>query len=67
MAPPEPGAKIRVTARARYRAKEIPATVTVLPDGGIEVFFDEPVRAVTRGQAVVLYDGDTVVAGATIM
>lgn len=33
----------------------------------IHVVFDEPQRAVTRGQAVVLYDGDTVVGGGTIV
>ena len=37
-----------------------------LPDGKIEVIFDEPQRAITKGQAVVLYDGDIVVGGGTI-
>ena len=33
----------------------------------IRVVFDEPQRAITRGQAVVLYDGDVVVGGGTIV
>ena len=33
----------------------------------IRVVFDEPQRAITCGQAVVLYDGDVVVGGATII
>ena len=57
---------VRVTARTRYNAKEAPATVTALPDGKAEVVFDAPQRAVTTGQAVVLYDGDYVVGGGRI-
>lgn len=41
--------------------------VRPLPDGKVEVEFDEPQRAITRGQAVVLYDGDVVVGGGTIL
>ena len=59
-------APIRVTAKVRYRHTEAPATVNPLPDGRIEVIFDEPQRAITKGQAVVLYDGDIVVGGGTI-
>ena len=58
--------KMRVSARVRYNQKEQPATVTQ-PDGDrIRVVFDEPQRAVCKGQAVVLYDGDTVVGGGVI-
>ena len=35
-------------------------------NGFARVVFDEPQRAITPGQSVVLYDGDTVVAGGTI-
>ena len=31
------------------------------------ISLDEPQRAITRGQAVVLYDGDVVVGGGTIL
>lgn len=56
----------RLWARIRYRSPEVPATVFPLPDGRIEVRFDEPQRAVTPGQAVVLYDGDVLVGGGVI-
>lgn len=61
-----PTAPVVITARTRYSAKEAPATATVLPDGRVEVAFEAPQRAVTEGQAVVLYDGDEVVGGGTI-
>ena len=64
---PELTAPMRVKAKARYRQPEQPATVRPLPDGRVEVEFDEPQRAITRGQAVVLYDGDVVVGGGTIL
>ena len=58
---------IRVKAKVRYRQSEQPAVVRELSDGRIYVKFDEPQRAITKGQAVVLYDGDTVVGGETIV
>jgi len=61
--PEEP---IRVAAKIRYRAAEVPATARVREDATLEVTFDEPQRAVSPGQAVVLYQGDAVVAGGTI-
>ena len=57
---------LRVTARARYNQKEQPATVYPEDDGFARVVFDQPQRAMTPGQAVVLYDGDLVVGGGTI-
>ena len=57
---------IRVTARARSRMTEQPATVYPEGNSFARVEFDEPQRAITPGQAVVLYDGDTVVGGGTI-
>ena len=61
-----PKTPISVTARTRYHAKEAAATVTPLEDGTVQVVFAEPQRAVTAGQAVVLYDGEIVVGGGTI-
>lgn len=58
---------MRVKAKVRYRQAEQPAVVRQLAGGKIFVKFDTPQRAITKGQAVVLYDGDTVVGGATIM
>lgn len=59
-------APIHVTARARYNQK--PQSATVYPESGgkARVVFDQPQRALTPGQAVVLYDGDLVVGGGTI-
>ncbi len=59
-------APIRVTAKARSRMTEQPATVYPQQNGFAKVVFDEPQRALTPGQAVVLYDGDIVVGGGTI-
>lgn len=56
----------RVTARIRYHQPEQGATVIQLDDDTIRVEFDQPQRAIAPGQAVVLYQGDVVVGGATI-
>ena len=53
------------TAKFRYRQKDVPVSVKVLGDDLIEVSYDSA-SAVTPGQAVVLYDGETVIGGATI-
>jgi tRNA-specific 2-thiouridylase len=52
-------------AKARYRAPEVPCSVVADGDG-LLVRFDEPQRAITPGQAVVLYDGEYVLGGGTI-
>ncbi len=57
---------MRVKAKIRYRHTEQWATVTQMDDDTIKVIFDEPQRAITKGQAVVMYDGDIVVGGGTI-
>lgn len=57
---------LRVQAKVRYRQKEQWATVIQIDADTLRVEFDEPQRAVTKGQSVVLYDGDTVVGGGTI-
>lgn len=64
---PEPGEQIRVTARTRYHQSECSAEVYPLSDSRVRVVFDDPQRAVTPGQAVVLYDGDLVLGGGTIL
>ena len=63
---PEPTEPIRAAARTRYRQTERPSTVFPLPQGRARIVFDKPQRAVTPGQAVVLYDGDLVLGGGTI-
>ncbi len=59
-------APLEVKAKARSRMTEQPATVYPLEDGGVRVVFQEPQRAMTPGQAVVFYHGDTVLGGGTI-
>ena len=56
-----------LTAKVRYRQQEQPCRVWRTGPAEIRVEFEKPQRAVTAGQAVVLYDGDTVVGGATII
>ena len=63
---PELKGPVRVTAKPRYRAKDVPAVIEPLEDGNIKVTFDEPQRALTPGQAVVFYQDDVVVGGGTI-
>ena len=61
-----PAEPVRVTAKTRYNGKEAPAQAVVMEDGQVQVTFETPQRAITVGQAVVLYDGDVVVGGGTI-
>lgn len=58
--------ELRCKAKIRYRQEEQWCTATQLDGDCIQVVFDEPQRAVTKGQALVLYDGDVVVGGGTI-
>ena len=57
---------VRLTAKIRYAHKAAPCIARQLPDGSLYVCFDEPQRAITPGQAVVLYDGDLVAGGGII-
>ena len=63
----EPDRPIRVGARIRYRNPEAPAVVTPLPGGAATVEFDEPQRAIARGQMAVFYDGDILLGGGPIV
>lgn len=56
----------RFSAKIRYNQVEQPATVTQTDENRLKIVFDEPQRAVTKGQAAVIYDGDTVIGGGTI-
>lgn len=64
---PNPQNEIKCSARVRYNMREKPATAYINDDNSVNVVFDEPQRAITRGQAVVLYDGDIVLGGGTIV
>ena len=58
---------MHVTAKVRYRQKEESAIVEQIAEDRLRVTFDNPQKAIASGQAVVFYDGDVVVGGATIM
>ena len=53
-------------AKIRYRQQEQPAHVTPIGNSRVRITFEEPQRAITPGQAAVLYDGDIVLGGGTI-
>ena len=57
---------VRLRAKIRYRMAEQPCTAEQTGADTLRVTFDQPQRAITPGQTVVLYDGDTVVGAATI-
>jgi tRNA-specific 2-thiouridylase len=57
---------LRVAVKTRYLQKEQNAVVEQISPSSFRVDFDSPQRAVTPGQACVLYDGDVVIGGGTI-
>lgn len=61
---PAPGA--RAEAKMRYRHDAAPGELLEAPDGCLRFRFDEPQRAVTPGQSLVLYEGDLVLGGGII-
>ncbi|MBU0596478.1 tRNA 2-thiouridine(34) synthase MnmA [Candidatus Bipolaricaulota bacterium] len=63
--PPEDG--IRVGAKIRYRSTATTATFHRMPEDRFALCFDGPQRAVTPGQLAVLYDGDRLLGGGTIV
>jgi len=63
---PAPGGTFRCAAQIRYRHRAATATAELLGDGVLRVLFDDVVRAVAPGQAVVLYRGDRVLGGGWI-
>lgn len=62
-APKEP---VRCKAKVRYRHAEQDAIAYPLENGSVRIVFDEPQRAITPGQAAVLYDGEVVLGGGII-
>lgn len=63
---PELTEPLPVTVKTRHSQREAPAVAEPLSGGRFRVVFEQPQRAITPGQAVVLYDGETVVGGGTI-
>ena len=62
----EPCAPVRAAVQIRHRHQAAPAAVRSLGDASAEVVFDTPQLAITPGQAVVFYDGDSVIGGGWI-
>lgn len=58
--------KFSTHCKIRYRQEPVACCVSICEDGRISVEFTQPVRAVTPGQAVVFYEGDTVTGGGWI-
>ncbi len=61
-----PAGGMRVTAQIRYRHREAAATLRPLADSRVSVTFDDSQIAIAPGQAVVFYDGESVVGGGWI-
>jgi tRNA-specific 2-thiouridylase len=64
--PSSPSAPIPCAVQVRYRHEAAQAVVEHLGPESFRVIFEEPVRAVTPGQAAVVYDGDRVLGGGWI-
>ena len=64
--PSAPDLPLRCQAKIRYRQSDQHCTVTAAANGNLQVDFDSPQRAITPGQAVVFYQGDHCLGGATI-
>ena len=61
-----PGERFACTAKVRYRQADQPCEVSLTEDGGAVVRFEQPQRAVTPGQYVVLYKGEECLGGGVI-
>ena len=57
---------LKVQAKVRYRQKASPATVVQTDENTLKVEFEEPIRAISPGQSVVIYDGEIVIGGGFI-
>ena len=61
------GEALEVTAKVRYKSTNVPAVLTLgEKEGAFSLQFNDPQRAVTPGQAVALYQGDTLLGGGVI-
>lgn len=61
-----PNKEFKALAKIRYNMKEQPCTIIPLEDNRVKIVFDEPQRAITKGQSAVVYIDDYVIGGGTI-
>jgi tRNA-specific 2-thiouridylase len=66
LAPRQEGSLSSLTVKMRYGQAPVPVTVCFEKDGA-ELFFEEPVRAVTPGQSAVFYEGERLAFGGYIV
>ena len=57
---------VKCLAKVRYNSEPLPATAMMTGEDTLTVRFDEPVLAITPGQAVVCYDGERLLGGGWI-
>jgi tRNA-specific 2-thiouridylase len=62
--PTEP---LKVQVKTHYRQSPVPATAYMQEDGLLYISYDRPQRVAAPGQAAVLYDGEKVLGGGTIV
>jgi len=63
---PQETVQFRAQVQIRYRSRPADADVMLSPNGVVFIKFDAPQRAITPGQAAVIYDGETLLGGGWI-
>lgn len=58
---------LRVSAQVRYRSAAMPAMLFPEADGTFRLQFEEPIFAVTPGQAAAFYQGDLLLGGGVLV
>ena len=58
---------IEIQAKIRYSTQPAAAVLSPLTEDTVKVVFEQPQRAITPGQSVVFYNGDSVIGGGTIL
>ncbi len=61
-----PAGPVQVTAKIRYKAREIAANLAPVDEHQVRLRFEAPLRDITPGQAVVFFEGDRVLGGGII-